>query len=298
MDTLNACFKHTMQCNIDLTYKMILIFFGFEMCTLTSCKMLRNCSNCCLQYCTSWIIEFRSVLSSIKSCSSGEPLAESRPNCDCVLQLIKCKFSIERGLSEPFRVGCKRDRFKSRVDRAGSWELLRNKQNNEKETDGRELIYGSRMQFRKWKFCANWAAACWFNAYYGFTHLFDFKSDFRTINVSDGLRSVFMRLAPIGEIRFIMKFRQISRNFTLSSDEHEEIMHKFSLMKNKKINDYENKNCYRNRIRATSLRHTIVPRLQQSSFTKWCVIRKHRTRPAVICILFNVWVVEHTQFIV
>lgn len=95
--------------------------------TLTSCKMLRNCSNCCLQYCTSCIIEFRRVLSSMNNCSSGEPLAESRPNCDAVFVCSRCKFSIERGLSEPFKlVWCKRDRFKSRVDRAGSCELFEN----------------------------------------------------------------------------------------------------------------------------------------------------------------------------
>lgn len=90
---------------------------------LTSCKMLRNCNSCCLQYWTSWIIEFRSVLSNMNSWSSGEPLAESR--CDDgrvdVLQLVRLRFSMDRVPSSV--AWWKRDRFSRRVDWTGSWDL-------------------------------------------------------------------------------------------------------------------------------------------------------------------------------
>lgn len=95
---------------------------------LTSCKMLRSCNSCCLQYNTSWIIEFRKVLSNMNRWSSGAPLAIPLPYWDEGRDVDRRlpKLSIDRGLSEPALLSgpwFRRDRFNRRVARAGSWDL-------------------------------------------------------------------------------------------------------------------------------------------------------------------------------
>lgn len=88
---------------------------------ITSCKMLRNCNSCCLQYWTSCIMEFRSVLSNMNNWSSGEPLAESRCDDDRALQLVRLRFSMDRVPSR--LVWWKRDLFSRRVVWTGNWDL-------------------------------------------------------------------------------------------------------------------------------------------------------------------------------
>lgn len=124
--------------------------------------------------------------------------------------------------------------------------------------------------WKLWKCIANERSFRWrslFDSIYvsQCTYLFGFVQFFRTINVSDGLRSVFTRLAPFGETKFIVTLQEMFWKF--SHDHCTQI--KYVQVWTQNIYIYINifgriLRVFENTTRALARGHAIVPRLQQS----------------------------------